>query len=592
MKQQNMNGLEREKIYTMGSLPFFLFILLCIISLTSALTIQELISSYSFDYYGDQIDITNITDSLNSNILSFNVMVSNATSDTYTSYIDLEDVGGIISGESNDVLTSSDGTIQINISTYELSGADQFDYTLRIYDSNDSLVYRQGNLTTGVYSSYDSGYDVLGVIDSNVNNDLIRLNVSINSSEALTKNISIFLEYGDNFISATSEESLASGLNYIILDFDNETLKSTHYNGVYNISGVLIGEKLVLFNHTTNSYDFEDFAKTSYLSSYDSSFVDSDANNLTDYLEFDFGIEVKDAGTYRVEADIYDLYGQYLASINESELLSVGSRTISGQVNGSLIYSLGINGPYLVSVARLYLGGVLVDLERERDITNITSYYDFERPPLPDLEIVMNSSYDGKVNIVNVSVENVGTAVAFNVVVDLFDSGEFERQVVVDRLNVSEVYSFEIVMNESFEGEILVGVVDFNNLIDEGNESNNVGFATLVNPYFAFYNASGYAVAWFDGFGSLNLKGNCSISANCVAPQDSLIFLDSNKTTVAYIDSSGNICLESGSCSDNQSSCDPSEDAFIVQDSLGYNLSYIDFSGEMCLTGSLREGVL
>jgi len=595
MKQQRSQKLEREekqKVFTMRITMLFFTLLLCMISLTYAITVQELISSYSFDYYGEQIDITNISDSLGSNTLSFSVSVANATMDSYTSYIDLEDVGGVVSGSSVDNLGFGGGNVQINISTYLLSGMSQFDYTLRIYDSNDSLVYRQGNLTTAVYSSYDSGYDVFGIVDSNINNDLIRLNVSLNSSSVVTENISVFLKYGDRFISATSEESLSAGTNYVILDFDDETIKSTHYMGEYNINGVLVGEKLALYNYTTSSYDYEDFAKSSYLSSYDSSFVDSDSDNLTDYLEFDFGIEVMDAGTYRVEADVYDLYGQYLVSLNESDSLTVGSRTISAQVNGSLLYSLGVNGPYMISVARLELDGVEVDLEREGHVTNESSYYDFERPPLADLEIVMSSSYDGKENVVNVTVENVGTAVAFNVVIDLFDSGDYEKQFVTSRLNVSDEYSFQIVMNESFRGEILVGVVDFDNLVDEVNESNNVAFAELVNPYFAFYNASGYAVAWFDGFGSLNLKGNCSTSANCVAPANSMIFQDSNKTTVAYIDVSGNICLESGSCSDNQTSCNPGEDAFIVQDGLGLNLSYVDFSGEMCLTGELREGVL
>ena len=585
---RNELKLEREK---QQKILAFAFLFLLTISLTQALTIQELISSYSFDYYGEEVDVTNISDSLISNTPSFNINIANATVGTYTSYIDLEDVGGVVSGESIDSLTSSGGIIQVNISTYQLSGADQFNYTLRIYDSNDSLVYRQGNLTTGIYSSYDSGYGVLDVVDSNVNNDYIKLNVSLNPSVASTENVSVFLEYGDEFISVTSEESLSSGVNYVILEVDNETIKSTHYNGSYNVTGVLVGEKLIVLNLTTSVYDYEDFAKSSYLKFYNSSFADSDSDNLTDYLEFNFSIEVKDAGSYRVLADIYDLYGQYLVSVNESDSLAVGERIISAQVNGSLLYSLGVNGPYLISVARLLLDEEEIGLERNAHITNITSYYDFERPPLPNLEISMNSSFNGKDNIVDVVIENVGTAVAFNVVVDLFDVGDYEKQFVTSRLNVSEEYSFQIVMNESFDGEMLVGVVDFNDLIDEENESNNVGFASLVNPYFAFYNASGYAVAWFDGFGNLNLKGDCSISANCVAPQDSLIFQDVNKTTTAYIDSDGNICLESGSCNDNQTSCNPGEDAFIIQNFTGGNLSYVDFSGEMCLTGGLNEGV-
>jgi len=259
-----------------------------------------------------------------------------------------------------------------------------------------------------------------------------------------------------------------------------------------------------------------------------------------------------------------------------------------------LIYSLGVSGAYLVGLSRLYLDGVEVDFERNGHVTNETSYYDFERPPQSDLVVVMNSSYDGKENVVGVEVRNDGVVDAYGVEVELFDSGSFERAVVVDRLNASERIYFEVVMNGSFEGEVLVGVVDFDNFVDEENESNNVGFATLVNPYFAFYNASGYAVAWFDGFGSLNLKGSCNVSVTCVAPENSLIFQDANDETVAYVDSEGNICLEaSGACSNyNMSSCNPSGDGFIVQDGARNNISYVDFGGDMCLTGELNENVV
>jgi hypothetical protein len=107
---------------------------------------------------------------------------------------------------------------------------------------------------------------------------------------------------------------------------------------------------------------------------------------------------------------------------------------------------------------------------------------------------------------------------------------------------------------------------------------------------FSYKNSSGVAVASFYSDGNLTLKGVCNFSANCLAPQNSLIFLNSSNSTVAYIDSHGNLCIESGSCNNSQSFCNPSEDALIVQSEIyGTNWSYIDFDGNLCLTGKLKE---
>ncbi|MCD4771682.1 hypothetical protein K8R30_04700 [archaeon] len=154
--------------------------------------------------------------------------------------------------------------------------------------------------------------------------------------------------------------------------------------------------------------------------------------------------------------------------------------------------------------------------------------------------------------------------------------------------NTEGTVSFNRVLNNG-EYSWACGVYD-----NQGLSNISANFSLNVNtslPLFEFRGNGSEVVAAFLGNGGLNLKGDCSISANCTAPQNSLIFQDTSNTTVAYIDSDGNICLESGSCNDNQTSCNPSEDAFIIQDGLGLNLSYVDFSGEMCLTGELNEEI-
>lgn len=108
---------------------------------------------------------------------------------------------------------------------------------------------------------------------------------------------------------------------------------------------------------------------------------------------------------------------------------------------------------------------------------------------------------------------------------------------------------------------------------------------------FLIQNSSAYTVAWLGDFGNIALMGTCSISSNCVAPSGSFIIANSTDDSTAYIDLSGNLCLESGSCSDSASSCNPTTDAFIVQNTTGYNMSYIDFNGNLCLKGGLYTNV-
>ncbi len=108
---------------------------------------------------------------------------------------------------------------------------------------------------------------------------------------------------------------------------------------------------------------------------------------------------------------------------------------------------------------------------------------------------------------------------------------------------------------------------------------------------FLVQNSSGYTVAWIGDLGNMVLKGACSISSNCTAPSGSLIFSNATDNSTGYLDLDGNLCLESGSCSDMFGSCNPSRDSFLIQNTTAYNMSYIDFNGNLCLTGGLYQNV-
>ena len=60
--------------------------------------------------------------------------VSGGVSGDYIFYVDLEDVGGVVSGEVLEFIGSGGGSVRLEVPVYLLSGRSQFNYTLRISD--------------------------------------------------------------------------------------------------------------------------------------------------------------------------------------------------------------------------------------------------------------------------------------------------------------------------------------------------------------------------------------------------------------------------------------------------------------------------
>src|SRR3989344_1725460 len=340
----------------------FLFLLL--IPFALSIDIQSLVNSYNYNFFGEEIDIVNITSYRTGDYISFDVNVSNVTYGTYTFYVDLKDSGNVISGSNNGTISSQGTLVNINISTYLLSGLTNFNYTLRAYNPSNVLVYREANLSTGTVSSYNPGYSVISTSNSNLNNNILQVNVSLNSTLASTENFTLILKYNTNSsVSNTQMQTLGTGVNIIAFNFDNETIKSTHYNGTYNVSSLSIGQKCIAIGTSSSTYNYEDFAKTSYLQRYNSTFRDFDADNLTDQIDFNFTIGVKTNGVYTVEAEIYDLYDNYIATLSKNESLTTGNQPVIIPLNGSNLYSIGIDGPYQISESRLISNGVVIDSE-------------------------------------------------------------------------------------------------------------------------------------------------------------------------------------------------------------------------------------
>lgn len=136
--------------------------------------------------------------------------------------------------------------------------------------------------------------------------------------------------------------------------------------------------------------------------------------------------------------------------------------------------------------------------------------------------------------------------------------------------------------------------------IDIANKIENVGYAEclpagiLSPPFFLIKNNAGENIAVFDNIGNLGLKGNCTALPSCAfSGDDSFIIQNPLSQTVAYIDSSGNLCIQDSDCSDLDASCsNPGDGSFIVQHTSGQIVSYINSTGALCLIGELLENTV
>jgi len=466
---------------TLKQILYLILLLLAILSASAeSITIQDLINSYSYDYNNGTINLTIFdsymldfdSNSVNDTLI-FNLTTDIASASTFLAFVDLDNGKNVLTSKANKTLDSSNNNFLINFSSL-LFTKDKFNYTIRVYNSEDRLVYRKSNLSTNNLGNYEEGTEVISISDQSISDTYLRITPNINATVASTENITIFLRYNDTTISATKEESLSAGTQNVDVDFDNETIKRTHYSGKFLIDSIQVGSKTIDVNsNTTNSYNYVDFAKTSYIQSIASEMIDNNSNNLSDYLRINFTIDVKADGDYTIKSKLYDSFSNFIKELEKNVSLNTGINVVSIDVLGADIYSSYLDGPYKLSYAELLILNDTQDFIFEPYQTNTTLYQEFERPSLSDLTANLGvTNLTGK-DVIQINVTNQGEASAVNLFVDVFGNSTFSKRFTFSNLNVSETRNLEV-NNTNSTGGFYVAVIDFNNVVDESNESNNI----------------------------------------------------------------------------------------------------------------------
>lgn len=470
-----------------------LYVILLILSLNlvsaANMTIQDLINSYDYSYSDGTLNVTSQNDYMvdrNSNgindTLIINITADAATAGTYKFIVEIIDKNGILINETLKSINLSEKWADVTFPSEQLSKT-RFNYSIRINNNNDNLVFRKINIESQIYINYETGTNITRITDESVNNNFIKINLTINSTQAITTNITVTLAYNSSKISKTEEKSLSNGLQTVSIDLDNETIKSTHYVGNFTIDNIVIGNKIFNFNQNTSIYNYEDFAKTSYIKSIIDGRIDTNSNNLSEFLEINFTIAVKRADTYNLTYDLYDQFNNYVISINKTQTLALGNQTVQSLINGSEIYKTKINGPYISSFVKLAIGNDTKDIIFNAYTTNQSFYTDYERPPLPDLKVEMNIIFNEITNVTNITINisNLGQASAFNVFLDVFDNTTYANNRSLSFLSNNEIITYKFNITNTSNSTLYTSIVDFDNLVDESNESNNIVQNTQIS---------------------------------------------------------------------------------------------------------------
>ena len=213
----------------------------------NAVTLNSLISSYNYNFYNGTINVTSQNDYMidkNSNnrndTLIINITTDSKTAGNYKFIVEIIDENGILVNNTEKSITASDSSASINFPS-ELLAKQKFNYSIRINDNGNNLVFRSSNIESRTYKNYETGANITKITDENVNNNFIRINLTIDSASEKKANITVILAYNSSSISKTEEKTLNSGIRIISIDFGNETIKSTHYKGNFTVKTVVIG---------------------------------------------------------------------------------------------------------------------------------------------------------------------------------------------------------------------------------------------------------------------------------------------------------------------------------------------------------------
>lgn len=457
-----------------------LFILVFSMPLVFSISVRELVARYSFSSSTQQMNVTGYKDfmidkngnSLNDTLI-FELNTSN-TAGTFIFIIDLFDRDGVLTNETNRTLSAGANKLNLTFNSILLS-QNQFNYSIKVYNESRKLKYRKDKILTQNYADYEEEFRILNLNDAKISKTLL-INVTLNSPENKSHATTLFLSYNNLTIFSKGTKSYKAPTSSLTFNFGSETIKKTHFIGNFTVSSIKIGRKTIKADFSTKSYDFRDFAETSYILNFTDNGTDTNENQKFNFLEINASIVILKEGNYTIASSLYDLFGNIVEIKNTSNHFDIGNGTFPIKFNGSSIYGKKLNGPYIIKNIELYENSTLTDRITDAYTTASYNFNDFENEGFPDLVANISVSGDYRYGIENVTINftfaNIGIKPAFNVGADMLDNKSFSKSNKSNIINTNSYVTYQLDFANISDFEA-TAIADLQNIVEEVNESNN-----------------------------------------------------------------------------------------------------------------------
>ena len=463
----------------------YLFLLLITINLASAITLDELIASYDFNYNDGTVDVTAITHygiDVDSNLL-YDYLIIEITTDNLEAEYDF--IGDLLLDNKLKSTTNNEsylpyGENTINLvynpklltdGTYNLSLVINEDYFTHYRNLNaysfyfDSSEYEQPDITLEI--------DSHNFVDNDSDTKYEYLDITVNINVGITDlyTIKAYIKDDENIVYSINNYSLTTGLNQIDISFKSSDIRTKRLDYA-NLYKIIIEDYEFLFNYTIN-YDIDDFdpEKTIFTSYFNDSKIDVDANNFSDILEIKVGVYANEDDNYDIELILYDGNNEFYDKIKEIFYLTSGENIIEIEINGTELYNYKVNGPLTISSIKIIKNNVTLDSLIQPYVTSMFYFSDFDMPLMPDLTFI---SFDSTESNISSVIKNIGAVHAYGIIVNYFDQNftELYEETIID-LAINNEHEINFDYNSTNTTQIFA-FIDYNNKIEESNESNNL----------------------------------------------------------------------------------------------------------------------
>lgn len=269
-------------------------------------------------------------------------------------------------------LTIGDGTSLIDSGDFEISG-----FTCAQF----------GETPLQISGAADSGYDQ----DADGKYDDLVVSVTLDARAAASGWLggALYSSTGEFIADASASVNVAVPGGTVDLVFDGTQILRSGFDGPYVFQATLLDDTLVQiasYSSNTQAYSHLDFEARGQLGAYADHGEDTNGNGAYDLLVVDAQVEVTTAGSYSIEASLYDGNGTKIEDSVQTASLSGGTNTFQIEFNGSVIYENGVNGPYYVRYVALR-ESLYLDYVEDAFATSAYSYTQFEAPAVAPVEL-------------------------------------------------------------------------------------------------------------------------------------------------------------------------------------------------------------